>query len=223
MNASFCPSVSGCRSVVIAERRIALDVLQQTLTITLKIPNGKTLTLDSVLVIPEESYSPELLNPKALDKASDFINQCGAQGFHIDLHSASEFCKSSARSLVAHYLDGALPCYCDKAGATSHTCEPIGGQCHCRPHVIGRQCSRCATGFYGFPYCRPCECGQRLCDEITGECICPPQTVRPACDVCQSETFSYHPLLGCEGCDCALTGIRKGDTGQCNVTTGQCT
>ncbi|XP_053089113.1 laminin subunit alpha-3 isoform X2 [Pangasianodon hypophthalmus] len=223
MNASFCPSVSGCRSVVIAERRIALDVLQQTLSITVKIPKGKTLTLDSVLVIPEESYSPELLNPKPLDKASDFISQCGAQGFHIDLHSASEFCKSSARSLVAHYLDGALPCYCDKTGSTSPTCEPIGGQCHCRPHVIGRQCSRCATGFYGFPYCRPCECGRRLCDEVTGECICPPQTVRPACDVCQSKTFSYHPLLGCEGCDCSPTGIRKGDTGQCDVTTGQCT
>lgn len=42
------------------------------------------LLKDSVLVIPEESYSPELLNPKALDKASDFINQCGAQGFHIE-------------------------------------------------------------------------------------------------------------------------------------------
>ncbi|TSR16027.1 Laminin subunit alpha-3 [Bagarius yarrelli] len=223
MNASFCPSVSGCRSVVIAERRIALDVLQQTLSITLKIPKGKTLTLDSVLVIPEESYSPELLNPKPLDQASDFISQCGAQRFHINLHSASEFCKSSARSLVAHYLDGALPCYCDKAGAISPTCEPIGGQCQCRPHVIGRQCSRCATGFYGFPYCRPCECGRRLCDEVTGECICPPQTVRPACNVCQSETFSYHPLLGCEGCDCSPIGIRKGDTGQCDVTTGQCT
>ncbi|XP_053485634.1 laminin subunit alpha-3 isoform X1 [Ictalurus furcatus] len=222
VNASFCPSVSGCRSVVIADRRIALDVRKQTLSITLKIPKGKTLTLDSVLVIPEESYSPELLNPKALDKASDFIHQCGAQGFHIDHHSASEFCKSSARSLVAHYLDGALPCHCDQSGSTSPTCEPIGGQCHCRPHVIGRQCSRCATGFYGFPYCRPCQCGRRLCDEVTGECICPPQTVRPACDVCQSETFSYHPLLGCEVCECSPTGIRNGDTGQCDVTTGQC-
>lgn len=68
-----------------------------------------------------------------------------------------------------------------------------------------------------------CQCGRRLCDEVTGDCICPPQTVRPACDVCQRETFSYHPLLGCEGCDCSPTGIRKGDTGQCNVTTGQCT
>ncbi|XP_053349425.1 laminin subunit alpha-3 isoform X3 [Clarias gariepinus] len=222
INASFCPSVSGCRSVVIAERRIALDVLQQILSITLKIPKGKTLTLDSVLVIPEENYSPELLHPKALDKASDFITQCGAQAFHIDLRSASEFCRSSARSLVAHYLDGALPCYCDKAGSTSPTCEPVGGQCQCRPHVIGLQCSRCATGFYGFPYCRPCECGRRLCDEVTGECICPPQTVRPACDVCQSETFSYHPLLGCEGCDCSPSGIQRGDVGQCDVTTGQC-
>lgn len=45
INTSFCPSVSGCRSVVVAERRISLDVLQQTLSITLKIPYGKTLTL----------------------------------------------------------------------------------------------------------------------------------------------------------------------------------
>ncbi|XP_046707006.1 laminin subunit alpha-3-like [Silurus meridionalis] len=223
INASFCPSVSGCRSVVIAQKRIALDVLQQTLSITLKIPNGKTLTLDSVLVIPEDNYSPDLLNPKTLDLSPDFINQCRADGFYIDPHRASEFCKSSARSLVVRYLDGALPCSCDKAGSTSPTCEPTGGQCSCRPHVIGRQCSRCATGFYGFPYCRPCECGRRLCDEVTGECICPPQTVRPTCDVCRRETFSYHPLLGCEGCDCSPTGVRKGDTGQCDVTTGQCT
>lgn len=74
--------------------------------------------------------------------------------FSLSFHNASEFCKSSARSLVTHYLDGALPCSCDKAGSTSHTCEPIGGQCLCRRYVIGRQCSRCATGFYGFPYCR---------------------------------------------------------------------
>lgn len=42
------------------------------------------LLKDSVLVIPEDSYSPELLTPKALDKALDFINQCGAHGFHIE-------------------------------------------------------------------------------------------------------------------------------------------
>lgn len=46
------------------------------------------LLKDSVLVIPEESYSPKLLNPKALDKASDFISQCGSRGFHIEYVSA---------------------------------------------------------------------------------------------------------------------------------------
>lgn len=36
----------------------------------------------------------------------------------------------------------------------SPTCEPFGGQCPCRAHVIGRDCSRCATGYWGFPNCR---------------------------------------------------------------------
>lgn len=36
----------------------------------------------------------------------------------------------------------------------SPTCEPFGGQCPCRGHVIGRDCSRCATGYWGFPNCR---------------------------------------------------------------------
>ncbi|XP_049339127.1 laminin subunit alpha-3 isoform X9 [Astyanax mexicanus] len=223
LNASFCPAVSGCRSVVIADRRIILDAKQQTLVITLKIPKGRTLTLDYILAVPEEQYSPDLLRAKPLDKASDFISQCGSQGFYIHPDSASPFCEASARSVVAHYYNGALPCECDKMGSTSPTCEPMGGQCSCRPHVIGRQCTRCATGFFGFPYCRRCECGQRLCDEVTGECICPPQTVRPACEVCVRRTFSYHPLLGCEGCDCSPIGITTGDTGQCHVTTGQCT
>ncbi|KAI4905523.1 hypothetical protein NFI96_000700 [Prochilodus magdalenae] len=222
LNASFCPAMSGCRSPVIADRRISLDAMQQTMIITLRIPKGKTLTVDYILAVPEDQYNPELLKDKALDKASDFISQCGSQGFYINPRSASEFCKASALSLVAHYYNGALPCDCDKVGSTSPTCEPFGGQCNCRPHVIGRQCTRCATGFYGFPYCRRCNCGQRLCDEVTGECICPPQTVRPACEVCVSRTFSYHPLLGCEGCDCSSIGISTGDTGQCHINTGQC-
>lgn len=66
----------------------------------------------------------------------------------------SQFCRDSARSLVAAHNDGALPCNCDKSGSTGATCDPVGGQCPCRQHVIGRQCTKCATGYYGFPYCR---------------------------------------------------------------------
>uniref|UniRef100_A0A4W5KZX3 Laminin subunit alpha 3 n=1 Tax=Hucho hucho TaxID=62062 RepID=A0A4W5KZX3_9TELE len=223
VNASFCPGVSCCREVVIAERRIALDLPQQDMAISLKVPPGKTLTLDYILVVPDDSYTPDLLKEKPFDKSSDFTRQCGGPSFSIDPRTSSQFCRDSARSLVAAYSDGALPCYCDKSGATGPTCNPVGGQCPCRPHVIGRQCTRCATGYYGFPYCRPCECGQRLCHEVTGQCICPPQTVKPVCDVCESQTFSYHPLVGCEGCDCSPNGVRPNAGRECDRDTGQCT
>jgi hypothetical protein len=68
--------------------------------------------------------------------------------------TASGFCKNSARSLVAFYHNGALPCECHPAGAIGQHCNPEGGQCPCRPNVIGRQCTRCASGHYGFPHCK---------------------------------------------------------------------
>uniref|UniRef100_A0A665UIY4 Laminin subunit alpha 3 n=1 Tax=Echeneis naucrates TaxID=173247 RepID=A0A665UIY4_ECHNA len=140
----------------------------------------------------------------------------------FSLRTSSQFCRDSARSLVAAYNDGAVACNCDKSGSTGSSCDPLGGQCACRQHVIGRQCTKCATGYYGFPYCRPCECGRRLCDEVTGQCICPPQTVKPACDVCQNQTFNYHPLLGCEGCECSPHGIKASAGPDCERVTGQC-
>ncbi|KAJ4936999.1 hypothetical protein JOQ06_001583, partial [Pogonophryne albipinna] len=225
INASFCPAVSGCRAVVIADGRIALDFEPnswQQPTISVIVPPKKTLTLDYIMLVPDSSYTPDLLKEKPLNKSADFVQQCRGEGFYIDPNTSPQFCRDSARSLVAAFNDGALPCNCDKSGSTGTTCEPIGGQCPCRQHVIGRQCTKCATGYYGFPYCRPCECGRRLCDEVTGSCICPPQTVKPSCDVCQSQTFSYHPLLGCEGCECSSNGIQANAGPDCDRTTGQC-
>ncbi|KAM9845354.1 laminin subunit alpha-3-like [Aulostomus maculatus] len=225
INASFCPSVSGCRDVVIADGRIALDFTQEPWrlpSISVTVPPRKTLILDYIMVLPENSYAPELLKENLLDKSAAFIQRCRGEGFSIDRTASSQFCRDSARSLVAAYNDGALPCDCDRSGSTGTTCDPVGGQCPCRGSVIGRQCTRCATGFYGFPYCRRCQCGRRLCDEVTGRCICPPQTVKPACDVCQNETFSYHPLLGCEGCGCSPNGIKENVGPDCDRNTGQC-
>uniref|UniRef100_A0A7N6AH40 Laminin subunit alpha 3 n=1 Tax=Anabas testudineus TaxID=64144 RepID=A0A7N6AH40_ANATE len=225
MNASFCPAVSGCREVVIAEGRIALDFHQnswQLPSISVIIPPNKTLILDYILLVPDSSYTPDLLKEKLLDKSSEFIQQCREEGFYIDPRTSSQFCRDSARSLVAAYNGGALPCNCDQSGSTGTTCDPAGGQCPCRRHVIGRQCTKCATGYYGFPYCRPCECGRRLCNEMTGSCICPPQTVKPSCDVCQNQTFSYHPSLGCEDCKCSPRGIEYRAGPDCDRITGQC-
>ncbi|XP_029970340.1 laminin subunit alpha-3-like isoform X2 [Salarias fasciatus] len=225
INATFCPAVSGCRQVVIADGRIALDFDRDTWqrpAVSLTVPPNKTLILDYIMLVPDDSYTPELLKEKPLDKSAEFTQQCRGEGFYIHPSGSSQFCRESARSLVAAYNDGALPCDCDPSGSTRTLCDPDGGQCPCRQHVIGRRCTKCATGYYGFPYCRPCECGRRLCDEVTGRCICPPQTVRPACDVCQNQTFSFHPLLGCESCGCSPNGVLANPGPQCDRLTGQC-
>ncbi|XP_054888860.1 laminin subunit alpha-3-like isoform X2 [Poeciliopsis prolifica] len=225
MNATFCPAVSGCREVVVAEGRIALDFngnSAQRPSISVVVPHGKTLLLDYIVLVPDSSYSPEHLREKKLDKSADFTKQCTNEGFHIEPRTSTQFCRDSARALVAAYNGGALPCDCDKSGSTGAVCDPVGGQCPCRQHVIGRQCNKCATGYYGFPYCKRCECGRRLCDEVTGRCICPPQTVKPSCDACQHQTFSYHPLLGCENCGCSPTGVNVNAGLQCDTVTGQC-
>ncbi|XP_014426018.2 laminin subunit alpha-3 isoform X2 [Pelodiscus sinensis] len=221
-SASFCPHAFGCRDQVIAEHQIELDIPDLEVSVTVKIPNGKSLVLEHVLVVPADSYSHSLLQKRTVNKSFDFINQCGGNSFYTDPVTSSAFCKDSVRSLVAFYNDGALPCNCHKAGAASSACNPLGGQCNCKPNIIGRRCSRCQTGYYGFPFCKLCNCGQRLCDDITGQCICPPQTVKPKCEVCQRQFFNYHPLVGCEGCNCSSRGIINVANSDCDKNNGQC-
>uniref|UniRef100_A0A672HSK1 Laminin, alpha 5 n=1 Tax=Salarias fasciatus TaxID=181472 RepID=A0A672HSK1_SALFA len=221
-NASFCPHASGCRDVLVSENQIILDVTDHELFLTVQIPAGRTLWLDYVLVVPERSYSSSHLSEEPLDKSYDFISSCGQNSFHIDPASASPFCLGSAVSLSAFFNNGALPCACHEAGAESDACEQLGGRCRCRPNVIGRDCSMCATGFWGFPNCRPCTCGGgRLCEPVTGDCICPPRTLRPDCTQCEPQTFGCHPVVGCEVCNCSRPGVQSPDS-SCDTLSGQC-
>lgn len=41
-------------------------------------------------------------------------------------------------------------CQCDPQGSLSSECNPHGGQCLCKPAVVGRRCDLCAPGYYGF-------------------------------------------------------------------------
>ncbi|XP_070695085.1 laminin subunit alpha-5 [Pempheris klunzingeri] len=220
-NASFCPHAYGCRNVLVSESQIILDVTDHEVFLTVQIPTDKTLWLDYVLVVPEASYSSSYLNEEPLDKSYDFISNCGQTSFYINPSTASPFCLGSAVSLSAFFNNGAMPCACHEVGAESDTCEPFGGQCRCRPNVIGRDCSMCATGHWGFPNCRPCSCGTRLCEPVTGDCICPPRTVRPECTQCEPQTFGCHPVVGCEVCNCSQPGIISSDV-SCDTLSGQC-
>ncbi|KAJ3586856.1 hypothetical protein NHX12_013248, partial [Muraenolepis orangiensis] len=221
VNASFCPHGYGCRGVLVAENQIILDVTDHEIFLTVQIPEEKTLWLDYVLVVPESRYSSSYLNEEPLDKSYDFISSCGQNSFHIDPSSASPFCLSSAISLSAFFNNGALPCACHEVGAQSDACQHFGGQCECRPNVIGRDCSTCATGYWGFPNCRPCTCGPRLCEPVTGDCICPPRTLLPDCTRCEPQTFGCHPVVGCEVCNCSRPGVTTPEA-SCDHDNGQC-
>ncbi|XP_039719672.1 laminin subunit alpha-5 [Pteropus medius] len=221
-NASFCPHGYGCRALVLCEGQALLDVTDSELTVTVRVPEGRWLWLEYVLVVPEDTYSSSYLREEPLDKSYHFISHCASQGYHVSPSSASQFCRDAAASLSLFYNNGAQPCGCHEAGATGPTCKAFGGQCPCRAHVIGRDCSRCATGYWGFPSCRPCDCSGRLCDELSGQCICPPRTVRPHCTVCQPQTFGCHPLVGCEECSCSGPGIRELADPSCDTDSGQC-
>ncbi|XP_036179424.1 laminin subunit alpha-5 [Myotis myotis] len=221
-NATFCPHGYGCRSLVVCEGQAILDVTDSELTVTVRVPEGRWLWVEYVLVVPEDAYSSSYLQEEPLDKSYDFISQCAAHGYHISPTSSSQFCRDAATSLSLFYNNGARPCGCHEVGATSPACEPYGGQCPCRPHVIGRDCSRCATGYWGFPSCRPCDCEGRLCDELTGHCLCPPRTVPPGCVTCQPRTFGCHPLVGCEECNCSRPGVQELADPTCDKDSGQC-
>ncbi|XP_030589628.1 laminin subunit alpha-5 isoform X2 [Archocentrus centrarchus] len=221
VNASFCPHAYGCRDILVSENQIILDVTDHELLLTVQIPAGKTLWLDYVLVVPELSYRSSYLSEEPLDKSYDFISNCGQNSFYVSPSSSSPFCLRSAVSLSAFVNNGALPCACHEVGAESDACEQFGGQCRCRPNVIGRDCSMCATGYWGFPNCRPCNCGSRLCEPVTGDCICPPRTILPECTECEPQTFGCHPLVGCEICNCSHSGIIAPDA-SCDTLSGQC-
>ncbi|XP_063453299.1 laminin subunit alpha-3 isoform X1 [Pan paniscus] len=221
-HASFCPHVLGCQDQVIAEGQIEFDISEPEVAATVKVPEGKSLVLVRVLVVPAENYDYQILHKKSMDKSLEFITNCGKNSFYLDPQTASRFCKNSARSLVAFYHKGALPCECHPTGATGPHCSPEGGQCPCQPNVIGRQCTHCATGHYGFPRCKPCSCGRRPCEEMTGQCRCPPRTVRPQCEVCETHSFSFHPMAGCEGCNCSRRGTIEAAMPECDRDSGQC-
>ncbi|XP_045894612.1 laminin subunit beta-4 [Micropterus dolomieu] len=102
--------------------------------------------------------------------------------------------------------DGCKPCECDPRGSMSELCDQIRGQCACRSEVTGRRCDRCQTGFWGFPFCRHCECNglSEVCDEETGECLnCREHTTGPNCDRCV-EGYYGNPVSRqpCQSCLC---------------------
>lgn len=154
---AFCPSISGCRALIRDKERP--EVIQfymddkYTATFYHNSSQKGPIYIDSITAVPYNSYKDKLMEPLALDLSNEFLKECSEDNLKNHPESVSDFCKQKIFSLTTDFNAAALSCDCVAQGSESFQCEQYGGQCKCKPGVIGRRCERCAPGYYNFPEC----------------------------------------------------------------------
>ncbi|VDM65097.1 unnamed protein product [Strongylus vulgaris] len=261
---AYCPSVSGCRALIrdkekpeviqfwMEDKYIATLYHNNTQKGPVFIVSAKwnyfncnnrlligTLSQDSIIAVPFHSFNENLMTPLPVDISNEFIQQCSADFYQNDPENVTDFCRDKIFSLTTDFNGAAFSCDCIARGSESFCCDEYGGQCKCKPNIIGRRCERCAPGYYNYPECiknatflsatrvtagisHECKCsvGQQ-CDEHTGQCFCPSHVEGTSCDKCVSYAFGYDPLIGCQKCGCHPQGS-EGASLQCDPNSGQC-
>ncbi|KAI6235067.1 Laminin alpha [Aphelenchoides besseyi] len=223
---SYCPSVSGCRAIIYDRQKPDQNhfYVNNTYVWTFyhNTKQNGPIYIESISAVPVRTYTPVLLKPKPLDQKNDFFTYCSELNYKNAPQNVTDFCKSQVFSLTAEYNGGALSCDCNPKGSVDFCCEEYGGECECKPNVIGRACDRCAPGYYNFPDCQPCKCtAHELCNEQTGACYCPNYATGPNCDQCVPFAYGFDVLIGCQLCECNQQGSHNEEK-QCDPLSGQC-
>ncbi|KAH9488089.1 Laminin subunit alpha-2 [Bulinus truncatus] len=127
---------------------------------------------------------------------------------------------------------GCERCSCDRQGSQSLLCDPVSGQCTCRPGIGGLTCGQCERGYYDFSRsgCKRCNChapgtiNDMDCDPNNGRCICKPGVSGLRCDKCEVNYYGLSSGQGCYPCNCSIVGSTdiacQHNTGQCSCKPG---
>ncbi|CAF1033067.1 unnamed protein product [Didymodactylos carnosus] len=229
IRASLCQRPQGCNQIITLQNGSnSIRLNEPEFTAYLAINPNQSIFIDYITVqkIDDKQQETRLASTSpSSDRASQFVKQClSKNNYDIKFDSNSNsntFCRQALVSLSATFNERALPCLCDPIGSKNFTCDQYGGQCSCKSNIIGRRCSLCATGYWGFPDCRPCSCPSKICNQQTGDCICPPRVTGRNCDQCAVNTYGFDPLLGCEDCQCRIEGVVS-QRMDCALKNGQC-
>uniref|UniRef100_A0A3Q3JUR0 Laminin, beta 2-like n=1 Tax=Monopterus albus TaxID=43700 RepID=A0A3Q3JUR0_MONAL len=181
------------------------------------------ILIDSLVLIPKYIELPGFRGnePEAEQRRDEMIRYSCLDSFMITLTpTLAEICSKLICSISSIIHDGALPCQCDPQGSLSGDCEKVGGQCRCKPNVIGQHCDQCAPGTYGFGVngCAACDCHSEgslshQCDPVTGRCQCRQGATGRRCSDCQPGQWGFP---SCSPCQC------NGHTDICDPRTGEC-
>ncbi|GFO42017.1 laminin subunit alpha-1-like [Plakobranchus ocellatus] len=186
--------------------------------LSLTVITGQQLLLDKFVAFPVEYLDPSTVLTSPLPTGCDLLNN-----MRPSEPVALAACDAATFSLSMYYWSSPLPCNCDMTGSTSSSCEVNGGQCACRPGVVGRTCDRCSPDTYNFgpTGCAECSCDafSTSCDQVTGQCECPDNTFGRQCQFCLPNHWDWHQTQGCKPCTCNEIGS---SSLQCNLTTGVC-
>uniref|UniRef100_A0A0N4ZLJ9 Laminin subunit alpha n=1 Tax=Parastrongyloides trichosuri TaxID=131310 RepID=A0A0N4ZLJ9_PARTI len=220
----YCPTHTGCRGIITFDQGQVYQYVKDkyTLTIIGEEDLDEPIYFDTITAVPAQLFNPSLLKLQPLDISKEFITKCSGNLFKNDPETVDNYCKSKIFSLTTDFNGQGQPCGCSASGSLSFNCKEYGGQCLCKPNIIGRKCDKCAPGYYSFPSCLKCNCGpNETCDEYTGQCSCPPYVDGKNCDKCVKYAFGYDPLIGCQLCGCNKDGSEGGEL-ECDPLSGQC-
>ncbi|AWP03505.1 putative laminin subunit beta-3 [Scophthalmus maximus] len=137
-----------------------------------------------------------------------------------------DHCKRGYYSLSGSNPLGCTKCSCSPDGSESDVCDPLTGQCPCRPHFHGQTCDVCSKGYWKpflSEHCKPCGCDSTrshgdTCDQVTGQCQCRPGFGGRTCTSCPENSYG-DPLVGCQPCRCDFDGTLPE---VCDEQTGAC-